>query len=297
MRGSLVAALLLGVLMSTPARSDDPLVAKVNLREIRRSQLDRELPRQNGSVKKALATLAERALLLQEAERSGFGAGLPTEPRARADAFLARIASSEVICGNITQNELQQMYSQMKPRFMHGDLYRIAELRWPCPKNGAPEAAECQDRATSYADERWRPLVDAVKEPEDLAWIGRLRMGDGPIRYVEYTFHVDEHGRSSVPADLVAAIQQQSVGSARIASSRGGARLQLLIEHRAPIHRRLEDSDVRAEVMAELCPRLVTANRATYVSRLLQSAHIQLFEANFPPGHDVGTPEKSPAPR
>lgn len=273
---------------------DDPPVARVNLRVIRRSELLEEVARQpDGSVRRALAVLTRRALLLQEADRSGLGAGLPAPPAARAQAFLERIVSSRVICSNVTEREIGQMYRTMKPRFVRGDLYRVAELRWTCLSDGSPEAASCRDAGASWAEMQWLPVVDAIETAEDVYWLGELTAGAGPIQYSEFTFHIAANGRvEGVPSAVALAIRELPVGSATVALADASPRLQVLIEHRPPLDRPLGSPGVREEVLAELCPRLVAANRSNYTDMLLESAHVELQRHLLPDGHDVPSGER-----
>lgn len=256
----------------------------VNRRHIRRSSLEKAIaahPKRDP--KAALKRLTERLVLLQEADASGLGSGLPTEPADRATAFLSRVISKRVICGNINDRELGQMYAAMKTRFVHGDLYRVADLQWRCPGAGEPENAACAHRAARFADHRWRPILSDLVGPEDLYWLGSLHPQE-PLRYVEYTFHVDRRGRASVPSHIAAAVTVLEPGQATITSDAGGARIHLLLEHRPPIDRQLSDPSVRAEVLAELCPRTLKANRARYLERLIASAWIKLYPEHLPPG-------------
>ncbi len=273
--------------LAAPPQSD-PVVVRVNLREVRRSALDAEVARRpDRSVRRALGVLTRRAVLLQEADRSGLGRGLPTEPSARAEAFLSRIISSRVICQNVTDNQMRDMYAAMKGRFVHGDLYRMAELRWHCPTDGLPETAACIDRGLTWAEQRWLPIAADVETPEDLYWLGQLSAGGGPIRFVEYTFHVDPRGKSPLPADAVAAIQSLQVGEAGVSAAGAGARIQLVIEHTPPLTRTLSSPGVADEVRAELCPRLIQRNRSTYVDTLLATALVEIDRDALPPDHDI----------
>ncbi len=261
---------------------------RVNLRQITRSQLNAAVAADpKRSVRRALATLTRRAVLLQEADRSGLGGGLPKEPIARAKAFLERVISGRVICDNVTQRELRDMYAVMKRRFVHGDIYRVAELRWHCTTKGEPEGAQCIDRALTWAERRWLPLVDAVSASEDLYWLGQLTAGDGPIRFVEYTFHVDPTGKSPMPPEVVLAIRDLSVGQAHVSTAGAGTRIQLLVEHRPPLNRLLDSPGVVDEIRAELCPRLIQRNRQNYVDTLVGSASVDIKMRLLPAGHDV----------
>ena len=266
------------------SEADDPVVARVNFRVVRQSELAAAVAkREDGSVRAALRELSERAMLLQEADRSGMGQGLPQQPDERAKAFLNRIISPRVICENITQRELRQMYSVMRPRFIRGHLYRIAELRWTCPDNLEPESGACREQGIVWANTQWRPVVGDVRTGVDLYWLGQLTMGRGPIQYNEHTIHVDEHGRASVAPNIAAVITGLSVGQAVVTDSLSGIRIQVLLEHRPPIHRELTDPGVEAEVRAELCPRLVTANQRNYVETLLEHAVIEIRRGVLPP--------------
>ncbi len=268
---------------------------RVNLRDIRLSELNQAIAdAPDNSVSAALQFLARRAVLLQEADRSGLGKGLPEAPTARARAFLERVISERVLCGNITERELKQMYRAMLPRFVHGDIYRVAELRWHCDDADDPETASCRDAAQHWAAEHWLPIVDAIGTSDDLYWLGMDSATPVPLRYVEFTFHVDEKGRSSVPDAVALAVKELSTGDAHVLVSQTGARVQVLLEHRPPAHRPLTDPDVRAEVTAELCPRLVERNRSSYVETLLSAAAVDIKRELLPAGHDV--PAEAMAP-
>jgi hypothetical protein len=262
---------------------NDPVVAKINLTDIRRSELDHMLQGDaGGSVKKALQLLARQALLNQEAKVVGRGTHMPRDPGERAEFFLRRVASKRVICGNISERDLKQMYSAMKPRFVRGHLYHVAQLQWLCPGEGDPEQADCIRRAWQFARERWQGVVDAVKEASDLYWMGQLNAGADHLRYVEMTVHVALSGRANVPPEAAQSIQALSPGRAALSFDKRGARIQLLVGHRPPINRTLAERSVRAQVLAELCPRLVKRHREQYVSDLLKSAQIQVFDEHLP---------------
>lgn len=231
----------------------------------------------------ALSLLARRALLLQEADRSGLGDGLPTEPVARAEAFLERVSSPTIICKRITDRQYAEMYSVMRPRFVHGHLYDIAELRWPCGDDSETDALACRRAAHEWATTRWEPIVEAIEQVEDLHRLGEELVGRAPVRYRELTFHVTESGRASIPASIASAIIPLQPGQAVVTVDPQGARIHLLEDHRPPINRTLADPAVKAEVHDELCPRLVAQSRATYLEGLLKSAHYEIHRAAFPP--------------
>jgi hypothetical protein len=279
------------VALAAPPTADvpaDPAVMRVNLRDVTRSELAAAIAEQpDGSVKAALSFLGRRAVLLQEADRSGLGKGLPAEPSVRARAFLERVISERVICGNIAPRELNRMYQVMKPRYVRGDLYRVGELRWHCGGPGDPETAGCREQATSWADERWQPLLSQLKDAMDLYWVGLLSRAPAALRYVEFTFMVGPSGRSSVPPAVAMSVQGMQVGDAQVLTGDAGARIQVLLEHQPPVSRLLEDADVAAEVHAELCQRLVEKNRSNYVEGLFSTAYVTIQRELLPAGHDV----------
>ena len=240
----------------------------------------------NNSVKKAIQLLARRALLLQEAKIIGRGTLMPKDPATRAEFFLRRVASESAICGNISPRDLKQMYRVMKPRFVRGDLYHVAQLQWLCPARGHPENADCIRRSWQFAHEHWEGIIEAVKAPADLYWLAQFSTNADSLRYVEMTVHVTKSGGSNVPPHVASAVQSLISGQANLALDQQGARIQLLMEHRPALNRTLENRSVRAEVRAELCPRLVTRQRQQYVADLLKTAQIEVFKKHFPPNSD-----------
>lgn len=277
-------ALLTTLLAFAPPPADDLVAVRVNFRNVTVSELQRELDRRGGDTKAALRAVVKRALLLQEADHSGLVKDLPTEPEARADAFLRAVVSKRVVCGNITPRELREMYGVMKPRFFRGELLRLAELRWHCPPDQSPEQAECHDQARTWADERWRPVLGALTESQDLYWLAELETAPMGTRYVEYTVHRDEHGRLSVPGLAAEGLAGVEPGTATVVIGPAGARVQLLVERRPPLMRRLADPGVKDEVIAELCPRVLERSRKTYVDDLIRSASIDVRKDRVPGG-------------
>ena len=277
-------ALLIALLALAPPPVDDLVVVRVNFRNVKVAELQRELDRRGGDTKAALRAVVERALLLQEADHSGLVKDLPTEPEARASAFLRAVVSERVVCSNITPRELREMYGVMKPRFVRGELVRLAELRWHCAPDQTPEQAECHDQARTWADERWRPVLDGLVESQDLYWLAELETAPMGTRYVEYTAHRDEHGRMSVPGLAAEGLDGIEPGTATVVVGPSGARVQLLLERRAPLTRTLADPGVKDEVIAELCPRLLERSRKTYVDDLIRSAAIDVRKDRVPGG-------------
>ena len=281
-------SLLIGLLLLAPPVAD-PVVARVNARVVTRSALDREVA-QSGqpSVRAALRRLLGRALLLQEADLSGLGKGLPlSPPEKRAQAFLERVISRRSVCANLTETEVRQMYQAMRPRFVHGDLYEVVELRLPCPPGGDPADASCRHLAADYADAHWRAVASEMRGDADVAWLGLLSRTAPPTEVREYLFHVDAQGRATAPAEIAEAVSHLRPGEAAITSGDSGARLDVLVEHRPPISRQLDDPGVRDEVKGELCPRMVETHREQYVTDLLGSADVEIVRAALPPGADL----------
>ena len=262
----------------------DPVVLTVNLRQVTRSELTAELEKMpKPDLKQALRAAAERALLLQEADRSGLGEGLPVAPDERAQAFLRRVVSRRVVCNNISESEMRQMYGVMRPRFARGHLYRVAEIQWRCQLEGDEADPTCAIAAHAHAQEKWIPLLDALEEPLDLYWLAAMHDEVGPhLRYLEYTFHTDEQGRSSVDPIVAAEVTRLSVGQATVTRGLNGARLHLLAEHRPPISRGLDSPGVRDEVRDTLCPRLVKQSRRHYLDQLVGSAYLKVHEEHLP---------------
>lgn len=278
------SGLLIAVVVTLAAPPDaDPVVARVNARLVRRSVLDAEVGRSGDpSVRSALRRLLGRELLLQEAELSGLGKGLPTTPpQARAQAFLERVIPRRTVCASFSETEVAEMYAAMKPRFVRGDLYDVAELRVACPTGGAPEDAACLDRAETWAREHWGPLEGEVRDSAEVRWLSLLATVS--TEYREVTIHVDPSGRASAPKDVADAVVRLGPGGAALVDGR----IEVLLDHRPPIARRLDDPGVRDEVAAELCPRQLAAHRERYLSDLLGSADVEIVRAALPPGADV----------
>ena len=252
-----------------PIATPDPIALHVNRRSLRRSEV--QAAAASPDPRGALRRLVERELLLQEADATGQPLA-PGGAEDRARAFLDRTMGREVICRHITDGEVRRMYRQMWPRFRRGDLYRVAELRWPCPP-GDPESATCLRTAAEWADLRWAPILPAIAGPDDLYLLQWLGAPTAPLQYVELTFHVPPGGgRPSVPAIVAAPYLGQAPGHADIVVDARGARAVLLVERLPPVDRPLEGPGVREEVLAELCPRAVSRTRATYLHHLVRGA-------------------------
>ena len=277
------------VALLTTTPPSDPPVAKVNLQTIYLSELNAELNASHSiNLEQALENLAIQKLLLQEAAVWKHKLDLPSAPAERARDFLHKVVSERTICGNITRRNLDEMYRVMKPRFVHGDLYRIAHLQWFCTGTGLPEHAECRDRGQTYAMRYWQPFKSLFESASDLFWLVELAPADYPLRYGETTLHVDFQGKSNAPPALVNAVKTLSVGKAAVISHERGSSVIMLVSHRPPTRGSLDDPAVERQVRAELCPRLLKKHRSQYVHDLLKTASIQVFKANLP---DRGKPE------
>jgi hypothetical protein len=259
----------------------DPIALTVNLRQVPLSELSAQMTgRPASDIVVALQEVTRRALLLQEAEHSGLGDGLPDEPLARAEAFIKRVVPSSAICRNVNRRQVAEMYAVMKPRFVHGDLYDVAELRWSCPKGFA--GAACRTTSDAYAREHWRPLLPYLQSRAELIHLGEQAEGSTPVRYVEFTFHVDANGRATVPKNIAEAIMALRLNRAAITSDTKGARLHFLLDHRPPASRNLGDPGVEDEVRAELCPRLTKQGEANYLDGLTRSALLKIHREVLP---------------
>lgn len=277
----LIASLVVALLTASPP--NDPPVAKVNLRTIFLSELQVELAAGNAkNIEQALENLAIQKLLLQEADVWKHKLTLPSEPADRARAFLHKVVSERTICGNITQRNMDEMYRVMKPRFVHGDLYRIAHLQWYCSGNGLPEHAACKDRGQIYSMRHWRPFKSLFKAAEDLFWLVELAPANLPLRYGETTVHVDFRGKTNAPPELLDAVKTLSVGEATVVSHQRGSSVVMLLSHRPPSRGTLDNPAVARQVRSELCPRLLKRHRSQYVHDLLKTASIQVFKENLP---------------
>ena len=262
---------------------DDPVALEVGFRQLRRSEIAEAAREAKGPKAQldALRTLLNRVLLLQEARQSGLVPNLPTEPAARAEAFLNNVVSERVVCGRLKERDLQLMYQAMRPRFVHGHLYRLAELTLHCwdPSFG------CALPLTAWAETHWGPLVEILTAADELhlLWLS-VKHPPGVIRFQQYTLHVSESGESSAPRELTEALQRLGPGEAAFITTPGTIRVPLLIEYEAPAAKGLDDHQVRAEVLAELCPRVVRQNREAYLEGLRRSAYLKLHRTAWPDG-------------
>ena len=267
-----------------------PIVARINQRPIYRSDLDKILKDQkNPSVKTALRVLVERELLLQEADGSGLGANLPLEAQARADAFLARHFSKRILCAHFTEREYGEMYIVMKPRFVRGELYEVAELHWRCDHMGPDDRDGCRTQAHQHSDHQWKPIVSAIKTTDDLKTLHQKESANTSLIYRESVVHVAGAGQSNAPKHIADAITPLSPGQATVVNALDGARLLVVLHRRPPIHRQLDDPGVRTEIRDELCPRTVQFHRNKYVHDLMRTAWLEIDTDQLPETSDVAS--------
>jgi hypothetical protein len=276
---------------SAPTTSDQaPVVAHINRRPIYRSDLDKTLrDASKPSVRAALRTLVERELLLQEADGSGLGAGLPTEAQARADAFLERHFSKRVLCAHFTEREYREMYLVMKPRFVRGELFEMGELHWRCDHKTQDDQEGCRTRAHQHADQQWKPILSAVQTVQDLKTLQQKESGNPLIVYRESVVHLAGTGHSNAPKHIAEAIAKLSPGQSTSVNGPDGARMIVVVHRRPPVSRQLEDPGVRSEIRDELCPRTVQFHRNKYVHDLMRNAWLELVVDQLPDTSDVPT--------
>jgi hypothetical protein len=281
MQLTLAIAIILNLAVPTEAPKNDPIALEIGFRKLHRSEILQSIGKASSpeEQQKALRQLANRVLLLQEAERSKLVSNLPTNPEERAEAFLHSVVSERVICSKITEKELSLMYKAMRPRFVHGHLYRIAELRLSCwePTVG------CARGLTTWALQHWGPVLPSVRTEEELRMLWELADAPpGVIQYREFTIHVDTTGNSSAPLPLVTAVQQLGIGDSALLTSKNDVRAPMLVEYEPPSNRTLVEPEVRRQVRAELCPRVVRKNRESYLDNLRRSAYVRIHRSAWP---------------
>jgi len=273
----------------------DPVVARVNKREIHQSAL-KTMMGQSSSVKEALRALVRRALLNQEADGSGLGRSLPADSTAQAEAFLKRHFSERLLCANFSEREYQEMYLVMKPRFVRGHLYDVSELHWRCNHKTTHDQDGCRTAGQSHANMKWRPILHSIRSADDLQSLQSADMDNSALVFREQVIHRLETGKSNAPHRLADAVQLLKPGSSTIVEGPDGVRLVLLREHRPPIHRQIDDSGVRDEIREELCPRTVQFHRQKYVHDLMKAAWLEVFHEHLPEPHDLPKePTEGPA--
>jgi len=268
--------------IAQPPPPNDPVALEIGFRKLRRSKV---LATIKGSTtpeqqRAALSQLANRVLLLQEADRSGLVRDLPNSPVERASAFLKNVVSARVICSKINERELALMYRAMRPRFVHDHLYRLAELRLTCwqPTIG------CARSLSDWAMQHWGPVLVSLDTKDELHMMWEhANAPPGVIQYREYTVHIDDAGNSAAPRQLTDAIQKLEPGDTAMLISRTGVRAPMLVEYEPPSNRTLDDPDVRRQVHEELCPRIVKKNREAYLDNLRRSAYVKIYREAWPP--------------
>jgi len=275
----------------------DPVVARVNSRNIHVSALQSVMATSaKPTAKEALRALVRRALLNQEVDGSGLGDKLPEDPAIRAEAFLERHFSKRVLCSSFTPREYQEMYVVMKPRFVRGHLYDVSELHWACDHTKTQDLDGCRNEAHTYANEKWRPILHAIRSAEDIQTLHSRESQNASLVFREQVIHRLDSGKSNAPSHLADAVSVLAPGTSTVVLGPEGARLVLLRDHRPPIHRRIDDPGVRQEMRDELCPRTVQYHREKYVFDLMKAAWLEVFHEHLPEGHDIpAAPSQGPA--
>ena len=272
------------------ASVQSPIVARINRRPIYRSDLDKVLGEgSKPSVKAALRVLVKRELLLQEADGSGLGAGLPAKAQARADAFLKRHFSKRVLCAHFTEREYREMYIVMKPRFVRGELFEVAELHWRCDHKTQDDQEGCRARAHQHADQQWKPILAAVQTVQDLKTLQQKESGNPSLVYRESVVHRAGAGHANAPTHVAEAIAKLTPRQSTSVNGPDGARLIVVVHRRPPVNRQLEDPGVRSEIRDELCPRTVQFHRNKYVHDLMRNAWLEIVVDQLPDTSDVPT--------
>ena len=277
----LLCALTCAGALSEVPPTEDPLALEVGLQKFRRSEIVAAVGPATSATEqhRSLLELVMQSLLLQEAERSKLVSNLASAPKARAKQYLEAVVSERVICSRLTERELGLMYEAMRPRFVHGHLYRIAELTLGCWE----PAFGCGVGLKDWGQMHWGPLADAIHSADELHMLWDMtKLPPGVIQFRQYTIHVDEAGSSSAPVELVQTIQRLKEAQAQLIPTPRTIRLPLLVDYEPPAHRTMEDSSVREQVIRELCPRVVRRNREAYMDGLRRSAYIKVHRSGWP---------------
>ncbi len=265
---------------------EDPVAVTVNRRVVRRSEVERLRKQQPTAAPRVLLSqLVAEALLLQEAEATGYAAR-HSESRGPelARRYLESARSERVVCGNLTERDFTTMYSMMRPSFEHGTLIDVTELRLLCGEGPDPATElTCRRRIDTVAEESLRAVADTVHTAADVEDLARLTAPEG-ARLVHFTFEVDHNGRSSLRAAASSLLASLAVGEARVHDDERGVRLSLVTARRPPLQRTLDAPGVRDEVRAALCPRVLEAERRRYVDALRASATVDLTPGVLPAG-------------
>lgn len=272
--------------LAPPPAAPSP-AAVVNDTEISVAAVRRVVRRTGWPRSKALQVMVDATLVIGEADRQGQRCTTPGEPETCAKELLAALYSSETLCKNIPEREVDQGYQELFDKDWPVEAYAgwVAEIRCCGGEWGACDtsaAATCRQGLP-----RWGPPFESLA----LSWaagtpveeaVSRIFPPEAPLHVSDFFFtYWPESGPEGQPKleswgpAMLAEVVALPIGevSKPLSSSMG---LHVFRLDRYKPARLKDDPEVRERIRAQLCRGRVGRVRDLYVRELRGAAVIRI---------------------